>query len=118
MATGDRDARWEQVPLRIPGGWAVRHNGLDVRRAPDGTILEINDSEDLLWLQRLPPPGQQAHPAEGPWRDRSVDLGWYRDHFRLVVLDPDWDHVVASHRTPSLDEVVSVLEAWLRALPG
>ena len=65
---------WELVPLRIPGGWAVRHNGLDARRLADGR-LEANDSEDLLWLVKLPPPDGSAYRpgADSGWREIHLD---------------------------------------------
>lgn len=108
---------WELVPLRIPTGWAVRHNGLSARRLPDGR-LEANDGEDLLWLVKLPPPGGAYQPGDdSPWREIHLDAGWYRSVFRVVLLDPDWDHVLASYATPHLSELVLCVEKWLREAP-
>ncbi len=106
--------KWELVPLRIPGGWAVHHNGIDARRMPSGHI-ETNDSEDLFWAVKLPPPDTHVYSTDptSPWRKMAVDAGWYSDHFRIVMLDPDWDHVHRSFGTPSFEEFVLRLETWL-----
>ena len=108
---------WELLPLRIPGGWAVHHNGLLVRREGD-QIVEINDGEDLLWLRKLPPPDDDPYEEDGPWREVHIDVGWYTDHFRMVLLDPDWDHITDEFRTEDFGEMFTEIEAWLtRALP-
>jgi catechol 2,3-dioxygenase-like lactoylglutathione lyase family enzyme len=107
-ATASREtASWELVPLRVPTGWAVRWNGLEARFGPGGEVLEVSDSEDLLWITKLPPPETGTFETDpgSPWRELGIDVGWYRDHFRTVVLDPDWDHVAESHETSDLDEV-------------
>lgn len=106
--------KWELVPLRIPGGWGVRHNGIDARRLPSGRI-ECNDSEDLFWAVKLPPSDKQVYDKDpaSPWREMALDAGWYRDHFRIVMLDPDWDNIRRSFRTPSFEEFVLRLETWL-----
>lgn len=105
---------WSLVPLRIPGGWAVRHNGIDARLLSSG-LVECNDSEDLFWAVKLPPPDGRGYETDSDscWREIAVDAGWYRDHFRLVMLDPDWDHVRRLYRTPSFEEFVVRLETWL-----
>jgi hypothetical protein len=109
---------WELVPLRIPGGWAVRHNGLDARRLADGR-LDANDSEDLLWLVKLPPPDGAAYRpgAQSPWREIHLDAGFYRTEYRVVLLDPDWDHILASFSTADLAELVACIEKWLQHAP-
>ena len=106
--------KWELVPLRIPGGWGVRHNGIDARRLTSG-LIESNDSEDLFWAVKLPPPDKLVYDKDpaSPWREIAVDAGWYRDHFRIVMLDPDWDNVHRTFRTPSFEEFVLRLETWL-----
>lgn len=91
---------WTLIPLRIPGGWVIHHNGVDARLLADGRI-EVNDSEDLLWVSTLR--GRELH----------LDLGWYRECFRLVLLAPDWDNVARSFETTDLHEIVCTLEAWL-----
>ncbi|WP_434427304.1 hypothetical protein [Nannocystis pusilla] len=108
---------WQLVPLRIPGGWAVRQNGLDARRLPDGS-LDFNDSEDLLWLVKLPPPGGEYRPGpDSPWRELHLDAGFYRTAFRVKLLDPDWDHVLASFTTESFVELLACIEKWLMNAP-
>lgn len=108
---------WQLVPLRIPGGWAVHHNGLDARRLADGRI-EANDSEDLLWLAKLPPAGGAYVPgADSPWRELHLDAGFYRAGFRVVLLDPDWDQILASFTTESLAALVACVEKWLTNAP-
>ncbi|WP_326685783.1 MULTISPECIES: hypothetical protein [unclassified Streptomyces] len=59
------------------------------------------------------------HGGQGSLRAReiNIDAGWYAGAgFRVVVLDPDWDHERASHTTPYLDEFVATLEAWMRMI--
>lgn len=107
-------SKWSLVPLCIPGGWAVRHNGVDARRLPSGEI-ESNDSEDLFWAVKLPPPDTYVYSTDktSRWREMKVDAGWYRDHFRIVMLDPDWDHVRRTYSTVSFEQFIEQLEAWL-----
>lgn len=55
------------------------------------------------------------------FRDRcalGTDVGWcYGRGFRVVVLDPDWDHEGASYTTSSgLDDCVDTLEGWMRTI--
>lgn len=109
---------WTLIPLRVPTGWGVRWNGLSARRLPDGQI-EANDSEDLLWLVKLPPVGRD-HDADprSPWREIHLDAGFYRDTYRVVVLDPDWEHILASYSTPSLAALVACVEKWLFEAPS
>lgn len=110
--------KWSLVPLCIPGGWAVRHNGIDARVLSSGTppgTIECNDSEDLFWAVKLPPPDTHVYSNDptSRWREIHVDAGWYRDCFRIVMLDPDWDHVRRSYSTESFEDFVMRLEAWL-----
>lgn len=108
---------WELLPLRIPGGWSVKHNGLLARRLPDGRI-EANDSEDLLWLVKLPPPDGRYQPGpDSAWRELHLDAGCYRGVYRVDLLDPDWDHVMASFSTPQLSELLLCIEKWLLGAP-
>lgn len=106
--------RWRLLPLRIPGGWAVHQHGIDARLLPSGEV-ETNDSEDLFWARKLPPPNTERYEVEPDhvWRKIQVDVGWYRDHYRMVMLDPDWDHVSHRFTTTSLEEIVVALERWL-----
>ncbi|MDC0674365.1 hypothetical protein [Nannocystis radixulma] len=108
---------WQLIPLRIPGGWGVRHNGLDARRLADGR-LDANDSEDLLWLVKLPPIGGEYRPGpDSPWREVHLDAGFYRTGYRAVLLDPDWDHILASFSTECLAELIACIEKWLMNAP-
>ncbi len=108
---------WELLPLRIPTGWGVRWNGLMARRLADGR-LEVSDSEDLLWLVTLPPSrGVYESGPGGAWRELSLDAGWYRNTFRVVLLDPDWDHVLASFSTPRISELLVCIEKWVITAP-
>lgn len=110
----DAGPDWALVPLRIPTGWSVRWNGFDARRLASGQVV-FSDSEDLLWLTTLPPPGGapgSTDPASR-WREQHLDLGWYRDHFRLVHLDPDWDHVAHTFETVDPEALLARLERWL-----
>ncbi|QLH21292.1 hypothetical protein [Streptomyces sp. Rer75] len=108
---------WGLIPLRVPAGWNVIYNQLSARRLPDGRV-EANDSEDLYWARTAPPPWLTAEEVAevGGLRAReiNIDAGWYDGcGFRVVVLDPDWDHERASCTTPDLDEFVATLEAWM-----
>ena len=108
---------WELLPFRVPAGWHVVHNQLSARRLPDGSV-EANDSEDLYWARTAPPPWltEQARAERGGLQAReiTVDVGWYAGHgFRVVVLDPDWDHQRASRTTPDLVELIATLERWM-----
>ena len=108
---------WGLLPLRVPAGWNVVYNALEVRRLPDGTV-EANDSEDLYWARTSPPPWLSAQEVaeKGGLRSReiTIDAGWYGScGFRVVVLDPGWEHERASHATSDLDEFVATLEAWM-----
>jgi hypothetical protein len=106
--------KWELVPLRIPTGWGVRWNTI-VARARGAMEVEFNDSEDLFWAVKLPAPGSKEYSPDPTslWREIHVDGGWYRDRFRIVMLDPDWDHVARSYETDSAEEFVRALEEWL-----
>lgn len=105
---------WELVPLRVPTGWAVHWNTITARASDPGEI-EFNDSEDLFWAVKLPAPGSEGYATDPTslWREIHVDGGWYRDHFRIVMLDPDWDHVARSFETARPEEFVNTLEEWL-----
>ncbi|MFB7919445.1 hypothetical protein [Streptomyces sp. NPDC056061] len=107
---------WGLLPLRVPSGWSVVKNALRARRLPNGKI-ETNDSEDLYWAQTAPPPWltEQEVAERGGLEARtiSIDFGYYCTGLRVVVLDPDWDHVRASYTTSDLDELVTTLERWM-----
>lgn len=104
-------SEWGLLPLRIPTGWTVQWNTFLFRRLPSG-LIEVNDTEDLLWAERLPPSWLDEDRRTG-WRKVGVDIGWYRDTFRAVVLDPDWDSLGGDLRTTDLDELVGTVEEWL-----
>lgn len=111
---------WDLLPLRVPMGWNVVYNTLSVQRLPDGRV-EANDSEDLYWARTARPPWltEQDAARKGGLQAReiNIDAGWYHDcGFRIVVLDPDWDHERASYTTADLDEFVVTLEAWMRMI--
>lgn len=108
------DSKWSIVPLRIPTGWAVRWNTIEARRLSSGEI-EFNDSEDLFWAVKLPPPDTHEYSKDpaSPWREIAIDAGWYRNQFKIVVLDPDWDNVRDTYRTESAEDFVNRLELWL-----
>lgn len=105
---------WALLPLRVPTGWAVAWNGVSARVAPSGEV-EFNDSEDLFLARTLPPPDTHRFSADplSRWRDLGVDGGWYRDHFKLVVLDLDWDHPRHTFTTAEPIEFLHTLERWL-----
>jgi len=109
--------KWQLIPLRIPTGWAIHWNTIDARALPSGKV-ELNDSEDLFWAVKLPPPDTRAYSTDptSPWREIHVDAGWYRDCFRIVMLDPDWDHVRRSYSTASAEDFIDRLEKWLMAI--
>ncbi|MGP3979040.1 hypothetical protein ACTWQF_34535 [Streptomyces sp. 8N114] len=90
----------ELLPLRVPAGWNVIYNTLHARRLPDGRV-ETYDSEDLYWARTVAPPCLTAQKVaeEGElWaREINIDAGWYNHFYRVVVLDPDWDHQRASY---------------------
>ncbi|OPG11016.1 hypothetical protein B1R27_00505 [Streptomyces sp. GKU 895] len=111
---------WGLLPLRVPMGWNVIYNTLMARRLPDGRV-EVNDSEDLYWARTARPPWltEQEVVRKGGLQAReiNIDAGWYYGcGFRVVVLDPDWDHEGASYTTSDLDEFVATLEGWIRMI--
>jgi hypothetical protein len=111
---------WSLLPLRIPAGWTVVYNQLSARRLPDGRV-EANDSEDLYWARTTPPPWLTAREvaAKGGLQSREVniDAGWYGGTgFRVVVLDPDWEHERAFYATADLDAFITVLEQWMQLI--
>ncbi|WP_392972829.1 hypothetical protein [Streptomyces sp. LN245] len=111
---------WGLLPLRVPMGWNVIYNTLLARRLPDGGV-EVSDSEDLYWARTARPPWLTAQEAASRGglqaREISIDAGWYQGRgFRIVVLDPDWNHEHASHITSDLGEFVTTLEGWMRLI--
>jgi hypothetical protein len=83
--------------------------------------VEANDSEDLYWARLTPPPWLTAGEAAGKGglqaREINIDAGWYGGNgFRVVVLDPDWEHEHASYTTPDLGDLVTTLETWMRVI--
>lgn len=105
---------WGLVPLRVSTGWTVQWNTWHVRRLPSG-LFETNDSEDLAWIQKLKPTWVED---DDDFRTMAVDVGWYRDTFRAVVLDPGWDNIYAKLETTDLTEVVATVEKWFQTLPA
>lgn len=107
-------ASWETLPLRVPTGWAIRWNGVSARLCPSGEV-EFNESEDLFLATKLPPPSTDCYETEpgSYWRKISVDGGWYRDHFALKMLDPDFGHVRHRFATADPVEFLLTLERWL-----
>ena len=107
---------WGLLPLRVSAGWKVIYNTLEARLLPDGRV-EANNSEDLYWARTAPHPALTAQQVSerGGLRAReiNIDAGWYDSGFRIVVLDPDWDHERASYTTSDLDEFVATLEGWM-----
>lgn len=113
---------WALIPLRVPAGWNVIYNGVSARRLPDRRV-EANDSEDLYWARTAPPPwwtaDEVAEMGGLQAREINIDAGWYDGQgFRVVVLDPGWDQVRASHTTPDLSEFIATLEAWMSLIAG
>ena len=100
---------WSLLPLRVPAGWSVVYNELSARRLPDGRV-EANSSEDLYWART-------TLNAESGLREINVDAGWYGGRgFRVVVLDPDWEHERASYTTPDLGRLITTLESWMETI--
>ncbi|TNM33512.1 hypothetical protein [Streptomyces sedi] len=95
------------------------HNALWAARLPDGRV-EVNDSEDLYWACTAPLPfltdeERKERAGTGDLRcgEINIDAGWYTDSFRIVVLDPGWDEVRASHATSGFVSFVGTLETWM-----
>lgn len=109
--------QWTLVPLRIPTGWGIRWNTL-VGRTLESGETEVNDSEDLFWAVKLPRPDSWVHDTDptSPWREIQVDVGWYRDHFRIVMLDPSRENVRHSYTTVDVVDLVDTLESWLEQI--
>ncbi|WP_026410821.1 hypothetical protein [Actinomadura oligospora] len=109
---------WSLIPLRVPPGWNVIYNTLMACRLADGRI-EVNDSEDLYWARTTPPPWftaeELAESDDLRAREFNLDIGWYGAYgFRVVLLDPGWDDIRASHNTFDVDDLVAVTERWMR----
>jgi hypothetical protein len=107
-------AAWALLPLRVPTGWAIAWNAVSARVAPSGEV-EFNESEDLFLARKLPPPstGRYETEAGSYWREVRVSAGWLRDHFKLEMGDPDWDHVRHTYTTADPLEFLHTLERWL-----
>jgi hypothetical protein len=102
------------VPLRVEGGWVVKHNQL---RDIDPVQLGPSDErwsllkEDLLQLKK-----------HGD--DLLLDVGWYPDqnptgeYGIMAIVEGDWDHPIAEFATRSLGELVTTLETMLRRPPA
>lgn len=70
----------QQLSIRVPAGWTIAY--CDPTLASD----EWEAKEDLLQLRH-------------PGLDRLVDLGWYRDRFRICVFQGDFQGALLSERT-------------------
>lgn len=105
---------WALLPLRVPTGWAVVWNTVSARLTPSGDV-EFNDSEDLILARKLPPPSTQQYDTEvgSFWRDVRIDGGWYRDHFKLVIREPDLDSPRHVFKTGDPLVFLATLERWL-----
>jgi hypothetical protein len=101
----------ELVPFRVPAGWAVVYN----------SFFDDNLDEDLLWLKQVGIPHPGAQYAILDEEGYQIDLGWYRDVFRVVVMRRNWDDVLFDVTAAERDAVVRALEQileWLaRGLP-
>jgi hypothetical protein len=102
-----------RLPLRIPGGWLVRHNEL---RELDPDAMAEDDPDWTLLTQDL---AQLQQAGSG----LLVDVGWSpqespRGAFRVkVIVDDDWQRPIATCSTRKLEELVAALEVWLQAPP-
>ncbi|CAG0935870.1 hypothetical protein TFLX_04721 [Thermoflexales bacterium] len=110
-------------PLRIPAGWHVAYNQFfDIE--PDMTAEAYSGSwwyfsEDMLQLKH----------AE--WK-LLLDLGWYPEsrpegNFKIYLVQlmddveemPDaWESPLATFSSPSRQEIVKTIEAWLLKPPA
>jgi hypothetical protein len=106
-------------PLRIPTGWTMAWNDF-VELNPDPSAAPESDHwlyfhQDLLLLKN-------------EQRSLLIDVGWYPDgnptgKFRAVLLQHyediemmrrSWDTPIKSAVSPSRQEIVAIIEQWLR----
>lgn len=102
-----------RLPLRIPGGWRVRHNELrtfEPDATPPGNPAWTLFTQDLALFEN------ESHGL-------LIDVGWGPEEspagtFRVsVILDEDWQRPLATFKTRKLDELTATLEAWLERPP-
>ncbi len=75
------------VPLRIPGGWIVKHNTFhdEPFRNPDGTLNRFhNDSPDLLLIRQV---------------RGIVNNQWSDDEKDCLLLDVGWKYLLTPQNT-------------------
>jgi len=102
------------VPLRIPTGWIVHWNQF---MEDDDSDEQKNDTEDILWLERVVPDVK-----EHAGKRVNIDLGWYDmeegtlKHFVLRVFEDRFRSRVAQFESLDVDEIRERIDLVLRLI--
>ena len=102
------------VPLRIPTGWIVHWNQF---MEDDDSDEQKNDTEDILWLERVVPDVK-----EHAGKRVNIDLGWYDmeegtlKHFVLRVFEDRFRSRVAQFESHDVDEIRERIDLVLRLI--
>ncbi len=86
--------------LSYPAAWLPDFNPYGFGQSPDW-LAHANQVEDILQLRH------QHYP------DLLLDLGFYRDHYRAVLIqNQDWQQPLAQFQTSS----VSDMQNWINQI--
>jgi hypothetical protein len=102
------------VPLRIPTGWIVHWNQF---MEDDDDDEQKNDSEDILWLERV-----VSDVKERAWKRVNIDLGWHDaddselKQFVLRVFEDRFETRVVQFESLDVDEIRERIDLVLRLI--
>ena len=109
--SGSTGTNMELIPLRIPTGWIIHWNQF---MEGDADEAQVNDSEDILWLERIVPEDK-----ERTWKRVNIDLGWYDrgeeelPHFVLRVFEDRFESRIVEFESLEAEEIRERIELIL-----